>query len=94
LLYEAVREPFKSRLETGSVYLERAIIDGNIQAVAVTVDLAASPDHSTWDESLCMKPPGFQYVPMADMKYVTDAKDIPHDARLFKGKHTTKLFRA
>jgi hypothetical protein len=97
LLYEAVQEPFKSRLETGPIYLERAIIDGNIQVVAVTVDLAASPDHSAWDESLWKRndqPPSFQYVPIADVKYVTDSKDIPHDARLFKGKHTTNLFRA
>ena len=98
LLHEAVREPFKSRLETGPVYLERAIIGENSpQPVALTVDLGSSIDHSTWDESLWKRSDGqlphFQYVLIADVKYVTDATDVPHDARLFKGMETTKQLR-
>jgi hypothetical protein len=49
LLYEAVREPFKHRLDKEPVHLERATINGDgTQAVVLTVDLA---DRGKWDES-------------------------------------------
>ncbi|RMZ82926.1 hypothetical protein DV737_g1837, partial [Chaetothyriales sp. CBS 132003] len=92
LLYEAVREPFKHRLDAEPVHLERAIIDGDgTEAVALTVDLASLPDHGTWHESLWKRNDGqrpiFQFVPIADVKYVPDAKDIPQGARHFKANH-------
>ncbi|RMZ90857.1 hypothetical protein DV736_g1883, partial [Chaetothyriales sp. CBS 134916] len=89
LLYEAVQEPFKHRLDTEPVHLERATTDSDgTQAVALTVDLASSPDRGTWDESLWKRydgqQPSFQFVPIADVKYVRDAKDVPQGARHFK----------
>jgi hypothetical protein len=91
LLYEAVREPFKHRLDNEPVHLERATIDSDgAQAVALTVALASLPDRGTWDESLQKRTdgqrPSFQFVPIADIKYVPDAKDIPQGVRHFKGK--------
>jgi hypothetical protein len=88
LLYEAVREPFKHRLDDEAVHLERATIDSNgSQAVALTVTLA---DGGSWDESLEKhiddQRPSFQFVPIADIKYVLDAKDVPQGAWHFKGK--------
>jgi hypothetical protein len=91
LLYEAVQEPFKHRLDNEPVHLERATIDSDgTQAVALTVDIASLRDHGTWDESLWGptdgKPASFQFVPIADVKYVINADDIPQGARHFKGK--------
>ena len=91
LLYEAVREPFKSRLDDEPVHLESATInsDGS-QAVALTVDLASLPSCATWDESLWKRTDGqrssFQFVPIADVKYVPNDRDIPQNARHFKGE--------
>lgn len=60
------------------------------QAVALTVDLASRPDRGTWDESLWKRTEGqlptFQFVPMADVKYVADARDVPPGAQHFKGR--------
>jgi hypothetical protein len=91
LLYEAVREPFKHRLDDEPVHLERATINSDgAQAVALTVTLASLPDRGTWDASLQKRidgqRPSFQFVPIADIKYVLDAKDVPQGARHFKGK--------
>lgn len=91
LLYEAVREPFKHRLDAEPVNLERATIDSDdTQAVALTVDLASLPDRGTWDESLWKhsdsQHPSFQFVPISDIKYVHNAEDVPQGARHFKGK--------
>lgn len=91
LLYEAVREPFKHRLDAEPVNLERATIDSDdTQAVALTVDLASLPDRGTWNESLWKQSdgqhPSFQFVPIADIKYVHNAEDVPQGARHFKGK--------
>lgn len=79
LLYEAVREPFKDRLDDEPIYLEHAILnaDGG-QAVALTVDLASSPNRRNWDESLWRhtdeQGPSFQFVPLTDVRYVPDAR--------------------
>jgi hypothetical protein len=91
LLHEAVREPFKHRINNEPVYLERATIEGvGTQAVALTVDLTSSHDRGTWDESLWKRtdsqPPTFQFVPIADVKYVLNAHEVPPGARHFKGK--------
>jgi len=91
ILYEAVREPFKSRLEIEPVFLERATEDqNNKHPLALTIDIAPSADSSTWDESLWngnnSQQANFRHVAIADVKYVTDSKDVPHGARLFKGK--------
>jgi hypothetical protein len=91
LLYEAVREPFKHRLDDEPVHLESATIDSDgSQAVALTVTLASLPDDGSWDESSEKRTdgqlPSFQFVPIADIKYVFDAKGVPQGARYFKGK--------
>ena len=91
LLYEAVREPFKHRLDAEPVHLECATIDSEgTQAVALTVDLASLPDRGNWDESLWkrndVQRPRFQFVPIANVKYVSATKDVPQGARHFKGK--------
>jgi hypothetical protein len=91
LLYEAVREPFKHRLDEEPVHLERSTTDSDCaQAVALTVAPASLPDDGSSDESL-KKPtdgqrPSFEFVPIADIKYVLDAKDVPQGAWHFKGK--------
>jgi hypothetical protein len=94
LLYEAVREPFKHRLDAEPVHLERATTNSDgTQAIALTVDLASLPDRGTWDESLWKRNdgqrPGLQFVPIADIKYVRSARDVPQSARHFKGKNVT-----
>jgi len=94
LLYEAVREPFKHRLDAEPVHLERATTNSDgTQAIALTVDLASLPDRGTWDESLWKRNdgqrPGLQFVPIADIKYVRSATDVPQSARHFKGKNVT-----
>jgi hypothetical protein len=91
LLYEAVQEPFKHRLDDEPVYLERATINSDgTQAVALTVDLASQPDRGTWDESLWKRTdsqsPSFQFAPIADVKYVSDVRDVPQGTRHFKGE--------
>ncbi|KAI9649471.1 hypothetical protein NHQ30_002047 [Ciborinia camelliae] len=88
LLYEAVREPFKHQLDDEPVFLERATTESDgSQVVALTVTLASLPDRDTLDEPLKKRTDqhsGFQFVPIADIKYVTDAKDVPRGARHFK----------
>jgi hypothetical protein len=91
LLYEAVWEPFKHRLDDEPVHLECTTIDTDgTQAVALTVDLASLHDRGTWDESLWKRTdgqrPSFQFVPIADIKYALNANDVPQGARHFKGK--------
>ncbi|KAF7926833.1 uncharacterized protein EAE98_006218 [Botrytis deweyae] len=90
LLYEAVREPFKHRLEDQPIFLERGTIDsGGTEVVALTVDLASLPDYSTWADDFLRrhaedKLSGFKCLPIADVKHVLDAGDVPEDARNFK----------
>lgn len=74
------------------MFLERGTIDsGNTEAVTLTVDLASLPDHSTWADEFLRKHAedkfsGFKYLPIADVKHVLDAGEVPEDARNFKGK--------
>ncbi|KAF7908922.1 hypothetical protein BELL_0355g00030 [Botrytis elliptica] len=90
LLYEAVREPFKHRLEDQPIFLERGTIDsGGTEVVALTVDLASLPDYSTWADDFLRrhaedKLSGFKCLPIADVKHVLDPGDVPEDARNFK----------
>ncbi|KAM0154397.1 hypothetical protein ACHAPG_006490 [Botrytis cinerea] len=90
LLYEAVREPFKHRLENQAVFLERGAIGGDgAETVVLTVDLASLPDQSTWANDFLQvhaedKLSDFKYLPIADVKYVSDAAEVPEDARNFK----------
>jgi hypothetical protein len=88
LLYEAVREPFKSRLDEEPVHLERSASDND--SIALTIDPASLVDHETWVDSLQKAEDGqrltLQFQSIADIKYVLDAKDIPQSARHFKGK--------
>lgn len=91
LLFEAVKEPFKHRLNDDPVHLEISTISSNnTRAVALTVDLASGPDHGAWDESLWKatedQTPKFRFVPVADVEHVPDVGDIPPGARHFKGK--------
>ncbi|TEY48285.1 hypothetical protein BOTCAL_0296g00050 [Botryotinia calthae] len=90
LLYEAVREPFKHRLENQAVFLERGTIGGDgTETVVLTVDPASLPDQSTWANEFLQvhaedKLSDFKYLPIADVKYVSDAAEVPEDARNFK----------
>ena len=92
MLYEAVREPFKHRLESQAVFLERGAIGGDgAETVVLTVDLASLPDQSTWANDFLQvhaedKLSDFKYLQIADVKYVSDAAEVPEDARNFKGK--------
>ncbi|KAF7901471.1 hypothetical protein EAF00_003692 [Botryotinia globosa] len=90
LLYEAIREPFKHRLEWQPIFLERGTIDiGGTEAVALTVDLASLTDHSTWADEILRKHAedklsAFKYLPINDVKHVLDAGEVPEDARNFR----------
>ncbi|TGO54049.1 hypothetical protein BCON_0113g00090 [Botryotinia convoluta] len=90
LLYGAIREPFKHRLEGQPIFMERGTIDSyGAEAVALTVDLASLPDHSTWADEFIRKHvedklSGFKYLPIADVKHVLDAGEVPEDAQNFK----------
>lgn len=94
LLFEAVWEPFKHRLEDESIFLERAttnIDDVEVEAVALTVSLDSLSNRDTWVDEFSKihisdKLPGFQFVPIAIVKYVTDAEEVPKGARHVKGK--------
>lgn len=91
LLYEAVREPFKHQLGDKAVFLEHAAIDNDgAQAVALTATPASLSDLGIQEELLQKRTgdqrPNFQFMPIADIKYVLDAKDIPQGAQQFKGK--------
>jgi hypothetical protein len=91
LLYEAVQEPFKHQLNDEAVFLEHtAISSDGAQAVALTVTPASLPDPGIQNELLQNRTgdqrPNFQLVPIADVKYVLDAEDVPQGARQFKGK--------
>jgi hypothetical protein len=95
LLYEAVWEPFKSRLDEESVYLERSATDNeSTQALALTIDPASLVDRNAWDDSLQKAVDGqrlaFRFQPIANVKYVLDAKDIPQGAKNFRGKIISK----
>ncbi|TGO29905.1 hypothetical protein BPAE_0010g00720 [Botrytis paeoniae] len=84
--------PFKHRLEGQPIFLERGTIDsGGTEAVALTVDLASLPDHSTLADEFLRKHAedklsSFKYLPITDVKHVLDAGEVPEDARNFKGK--------
>ncbi|KIW03232.1 uncharacterized protein PV09_05454 [Verruconis gallopava] len=89
LLYEAVREPFKTRLDDEPIYLESAKTRVNDERVVVlTVDPTTIADRTNWNGFLQKPndndPPNLQFLPIADVKYVRDARDVPQDARHFK----------
>lgn len=87
LLYESVQEQFKQQLDVQPVYLERARTgDSSAQAVALTVDLTSLADNESLlqihdAQSLC-----FEFAPVADVKYTLCEKDVPQNARHFKGE--------
>lgn len=89
LLYEAVREPFKTKLDVEPLYLESAIIDNTV-AVVLTVNLDALPENSIWVKASWKRIDGentvFKFVTIADVKFLTDAEDIPQGFKHFKGK--------
>lgn len=61
------------------------------RALALTVIPAFLPDRGTSNASLEKDHDdlrrNFHLVPIADVKYVSDTKDVPQGARHFKGKN-------
>ena len=91
LLYEAVREPFKSGLHTAPICLESArgsddkfklVLSadlGQIQRFEDSLELALS------EVTLREEDKGFNKTPIADVRFVFDASDIPATARNYRG---------
>ncbi|KAA8572160.1 hypothetical protein MFRU_018g01510 [Monilinia fructicola] len=89
LLFEAVREPYKHRLDNEPVFLEHGMVESaGSRALALTVIPAFLPDRGTSNASLEKDHDdlrrNFHLVPIADVKYVSDTKDVPQGARHFK----------
>ena len=89
LFYEAVREPFKSRLETAQLYLESAKTDDGKRTIALTADLVSLSDESSQEhvqlQGNSRQTSGFLFTPIASVKSVADYSDVPAIARHYKG---------
>ena len=93
LFHDAVQEPFRQRLETEPVYLERVpSSEGGRPQLALTVDLHSLPDveRQKWDQSLRERSDGrscpFRFVPINEIVFVLDPADIPQAARSSQGE--------
>ena len=91
LFFEAVREPFKSQ-DAVPVYLESlAAGDGGRRSVYITLDLSlvtatgrphdVQPKVVEWTAALT------RFTPVADVRYLLDADQIPKNAKFFQSKY-------
>lgn len=93
LLYEAVREPFKSRLKTAPIYIESMVGERDGYSVVVTADLSQmvrqedSLEMGLSELAIQAEDKRFGNTPIADVKFTFDVEDIPAAAKNFKGQN-------